>query len=267
MKHYDITSTWTNTLQFREVERMNIAISMIPKDCSSIIDLGSGNGELFYAIENSKNSIKKIKCLGYERSKIAVKLKKCKSKIKIRKNFKPIKNESQSDIVVSMAVLEHLKEAEIKSICKLINKISKKYLLINVPYKEKRVNVKCNHCNCCFDPYWHLQSFNIATIQKFFPKWSIKKHYLLKTKNSLLDHFIRNFKIVLPAKYGSQKICPLCDKISHETKIIYNKGNNKSKFLSQLIKQIFSKILKVLKFVEISSVSEVFILFERNNKK
>lgn len=205
MFHYDLTSTWEKKLENIEAERMQIAISMIPNECKTLIDLGTGDGSLLYAIENSIDPINKIKCRGVERSLNAIKLKKCISDIECRENFHYIENETQSDLIVSMAVLEHLKNSEVDLKKDLIEKVSKKYLLVSVPYKEKRVNVKCPHCDCCFNPYWHLRSYDISSLTKLFSRWNIKKTYIFKTKISLLDFIIRYFGITLSAKEGRRE--------------------------------------------------------------
>ena len=191
MFHYDLASTWKKKIEEVENCRMKIALSMIPKDCRTLIDLGSGDGSLLYTIE--KSTTKKIKCKGIERSKVAIKIKKCISNIEFRKDFQLHRVENQYDIVVSMAVFEHLKDFEVKQKKELIENLSKKYLLVSVPYKEKRVNVKCPHCNCCFDPHWHLRSYDISSLARLFLKWNIKKTYLFKTKTSFFDIIIRFF--------------------------------------------------------------------------
>ena len=172
--------------------------------------------------------------------------------------------ENQYDMVVSMAVFEHLKDFEVKQKRELIENLSKKYLLVSVPYKEKRVNVKCPHCNCCFDPHWHLRSYDISSLARLFLKWNIKKTYLLKTKTSFLDIIIRFFGIVISAKRGNQKICPLCQKTTQKNKTSHDENNDAATNNKGLI-QLIIKVLRIFFNFKIQKVSEVFILFEKKN--
>ena len=137
--------------------------SLIPDDVDSILDVGCGNG----VITNYFNKYYK-KVVGVDVSEAALKQvegesQQCSS---AELSFK----DNSFDMIFSSEMLEHLPDDILKKTIDHIKRISKKYILITIPYKEKLRSrfVKCPVCGKEFHAYHHLQSFDEKRLTSLF---------------------------------------------------------------------------------------------------
>lgn len=87
----------------------------------------------------------------------------------------------QFDIVVCTEVLEHLPEQIfIRGIAEL-QRVSRRYLLISVPYRQRVWNeyYKCSHCGFIGNTMSHLRYFDEQSIGLMFPEFSLVRQELV----------------------------------------------------------------------------------------
>ncbi len=75
------------------------------------------------------------------------------------------------DFVFCAEVLEHIPPHLLQKACFELERISKEYLLIGVPYKQdiRVARTKCYSCGGKNPPWGHVNSFNIKKLQSLFP--------------------------------------------------------------------------------------------------
>ena len=162
--YYEFEAHWKMTADASsyELARYKSAADLIPDDVASLGDIGCGNGGFLASIEGLIG--RDIKLQGFERSAKAISNKLCKTEIVTGDIDGLDFGNKKVDLVSCLAVLEHLPEAlELSVIGKMMN-LTSKYILIDVPYKERRVRVACSSCGCRFDPHLHLRSYGISDI-------------------------------------------------------------------------------------------------------
>ena len=115
----------------RDEERVNKILDAIPTDVTTLLDVGVGGAYVYRRLKGRKS----LKCFGIDISTMLVKdLKDSSVCVGDVKNI-PFKDD-MFDLVLAADLLEHIKEEDfIQSVSELA-RVSKKYILINSPYKD-----------------------------------------------------------------------------------------------------------------------------------
>lgn len=81
------------------------------------------------------------------------------------------------DLVICTEVLEHIYPAQIAAGCSELTRVSRKYLLIGVPFKQDiRVGrTTCNVCGAHNPPWGHINVFDERRLRSLFPAFSFKE--------------------------------------------------------------------------------------------
>lgn len=231
-----------------EKKRIEEIINCIPVDVKSILDVGCGNGTFL----NTLTSFfpKRFNALiGMDTSREALKHSRTRKILGNIDNI-PFKNNC-FDLLTALEVLEHLPQEDFQKGILELQRVSRKYLIITVPNDQnlELLLVRCPKCCCCFNPYFHLRSFNknylngllsdfklieikeLGNTVKSYPTYYTKLQYLLQV-----------WRKVSPPPTA---ICPQCG--FHPKKIAYNSKNNSnfSNFLWNFI-LLFNRLVKLL---------------------
>ncbi len=211
-EYYESDSYWSNGMLQDEAnkERIEITINSIPVDVKSIADIGCGNGVFINTLLDRKLN---FDILGIDRSNTALKYVNGNKLLSDISNI-PLPDKSY-DCITCLEVLEHLPvnlyDKAISELCR----ISKKYIIISVPFEEnlEESHNKCPSCSSIFNYELHLRSYAKKDIEgllsncnfdcletKIFGKsFRYKGHYL----------FRKIFYRKQLMKWNSA-ICPIC---------------------------------------------------------
>jgi SAM-dependent methyltransferase len=213
--YYEQPDIWASSRYLcdpSELKRFKLSIELIPESVKSLADLGCGNGTLLHLLEQEGRN---ISLYGFERSVTAIENKVCNSNI-VQGSIDKLPFENYSfDISIAEEVLEHLPFKVYENSLSEIARVSEKYILISVPYRENRILNKCPYCGCSFSPFYHLRVFDETKLQRLFPDFSIEKTVLLNpVKRYYHSHMIRKIKnLVLKRKnehWLKTTECPQC---------------------------------------------------------
>lgn len=173
--YYENEAFWAEevfTENKEETIRLNRISELLPKDIVNLLDVGCGNGAFMKFLET--NNFQR-NMTGLERSKVAIKNKTCSAEIiEGSADALNFKNES-FDTLLSLEVIEHLPFSVYEKTLEELQRVSSKYVIISVPYKEKERLIECNYCYCQFSPYFHLRSFNEKKMKKLLAEYSLVK--------------------------------------------------------------------------------------------
>ncbi|MFH1850646.1 MAG: methyltransferase domain-containing protein [archaeon] len=139
-----------------EVHRANFALSLIPSKISSVLDAGCGDG---YLCSMLKDRIASISGVDISNSRID----------HAKRTFKNIDFKQGSiyrlpypdasfDLVTAVEVIEHLED--ISRAIREFARVSRKYVVITVPYKQNIREVICPFCLKKHNMDGHLHSFD-----------------------------------------------------------------------------------------------------------
>ncbi|MGV3631569.1 MAG: class I SAM-dependent methyltransferase [Bacteroidota bacterium] len=150
-------------------ENIKAVKEFIPEDVHSIIDIGCGNG----LITNELG--KTYRVLGVDRSKKALEFV-TTEKLESSCDHIDVADES-FDMVFSSELLEHLNDEIYFGTLKEFKRISKKYILISVPFDESlsKGKIQCEKCNYIYHRNLHMRSFNEEVFKTHFPEYKVLK--------------------------------------------------------------------------------------------
>lgn len=147
-------------LQEKEV-RARLALSLIPKNVGSVLDVGCGDGYLCSILKGRIGIV-----FGIDMSETRIK--------RVKKRFKGIDfrvgnitalpyKANSFDLVIAVEVLEHI--PNLKKSIREMKRVSRKFVAFTVPYKEKPQKIICPHC---------LKKFYLSAHMNYFDEKKIK---------------------------------------------------------------------------------------------
>lgn len=165
-------------------------------------------------------------------------------------------------LCVAADVLEHLTEDEFMKAVHEIGRVTEKFILVNVPYREHIGGpvAKCMRCNKEFNVYGHLRSFNKRNLLRLFKGIGFKQ-----VRSVTIGPYREqrsNFLFRLGRRWGKAyssdfTVCPSCGACDINPKRSFvNRCIGKTIYLIQVfIDKLTPRLLKAR--------SEIIILFER----
>jgi len=221
-EYYENEAFWTEERFLKnneELDRFGAIRSLIPHSSKSLLDVGCGNGAFLKYLEDNNT---KLKLTGFERSQAALSNKICKSDIILGSAEKIDFPDNSFDLVVALEVIEHLPYMVYEKALSEIQRVSKKYIIISVPYCEKGRLIRCNYCGCIYSPSYHLREFNKKRMINLFSGCKLLKTELI---NRYKKYFVWDFlKDIWYKKIKKDfgelplySICPQCGFRAKET--------------------------------------------------
>jgi len=190
-----------------EEERIKKILSLIPEDCSSILDVGCGDGRITNRLISKHRQI-----VGLERSREALRYVKTEN-ILGSIDYLPFRKKSFT-LILCAEVLEHLPFEVYPNALKEIQRVAAKYILITVPNSENRkLNfVTCPQCGCVFHSWRHLRSFIPERMSELFAQFEVQKLQLCQSPVKLYPiSLLRLAKLIrLIPDFPATALCPQC---------------------------------------------------------
>jgi SAM-dependent methyltransferase len=145
-----------------ELERIGLTRAMIPNNVQSILDVGCGDGRILEELSP------KYKAVGIDYAFSSVRQVN-RGAVQGSSSQLPFSDRS-FDLVLCCEVLEHLdQQLFLATITELI-RVTRRYVLISVPYKEnlRRLLTKCQQCHAVFHIWGHVRSLSSGDLDKKF---------------------------------------------------------------------------------------------------
>jgi ubiquinone/menaquinone biosynthesis C-methylase UbiE len=211
-EYYEAEHFWEEASLSDEnnVMRIRDTVRMIPTSVKSIADIGCGNG-LF--IKQVHQDCLYIKTMGFDRSTVALRYVEGDKKEGSIENIDFL--DGEYECVSCLEVIEHLPVGVYDQALSELARISNKYLILSVPYKEDLVmdTNQCPNCKSIFNANLHLRCYDTAKFTALFDKYEYKcvEHKLMgKSINYKYHNEYR--KAFYPKQFRKwvAPICPIC---------------------------------------------------------
>lgn len=148
-----------------EMERTRKIVSLVADDVESLLDVGAGHGIFLEQLREGRG----IAGVGIEITDAKIDYAR-KNGIDIRKGDAAALSFSDKsfDAVVTTEVIEHLPFGVYESALAEFVRVARKYILISVPYAERRQFAVCTYCGSSSPCSFHFRSFSEEDMRKLF---------------------------------------------------------------------------------------------------
>lgn len=192
-------------------DRVLKIINTIPDDVKSILDLGCGSGTILSKLYHTYNitgvdlSINSLIHLNLSDASL----------INAIAHQLPFKDRS-FDLVICADVLEHIPDPFYKIVTSEISRVSKRYLLLNTPYRISIYGYlsKCGKCNSEFHPHGHVRTCDEHSLFEAFNKeWILVQKVFAGEKFEYRSDILSNIERRWGNSYVTDvnTICPFCN--------------------------------------------------------
>lgn len=160
--YWERPEIWSGELNDVDRARVPKTISMIPADVQDILEVGCGNGRLTNEITGP------YRVIGLDISETALRSVTAR-RVVGSADALPLKA-GAVDLVVCADLLEHLPDQALIGTVSEIKRVTRRYLLVGVPFREpyQYGYAKCDACGRVFNGFRHERRFTRATLDRLF---------------------------------------------------------------------------------------------------
>lgn len=207
--YYEQASHW-DAAQFDrgfESERLAATADLVPSAVRSVLDVGAGNGSFLKILEERRENLPMI---GIERSVAAAQAARCQAPI-IQGLAEDLPFSDRAfDLVSALETIEHLPYGTYERALGELSRVASKYVLISVPYRERRLRTICPYCACEFNPHYHMRSFDETTLSGLFPGFRVEASAKVYWNESVVKVLARPFRRHIFSGFPVTALCPQC---------------------------------------------------------
>lgn len=253
-EYYQANKFWEESSLSDEnnLHRFQETVRMIPEYVKTIADIGCGNGLFIKKIHQDRPD---LYTMGFDRSNVAL------SYVLGEKKEGSIEHiallDAAYDCVSCLEVIEHLPVGIYEQALSELARISNKFLLISVPYREnlEMDANQCPNCKSIFNSNLHLRNYDAAAFTSLFDRYGFKcveTKLLGKIVNYKYHFQYRKFFYSEQFRKWLSPICPICgyQGEAHNSTVEYRvtpEGNTKlAQYVLRKAKGLFTAIPKAL---------------------
>lgn len=192
--------------------RIQETAALVPADAQSLADIGCGNGVFGKYLLALRPGIRLMSVDRSEKALSYVDTDKALGDV----TGIPLPDRSY-DCVSCLQVLEHVPVANYGKALSELARVSSKYIIISVPYRERLEDntTKCPQCATIFNIDLHLRTYDDDAVSKLLEK---QNFVCVSTKNVVQSTQLRGLKYIQRVKQVIRKnqaifnspICPVC---------------------------------------------------------
>mgnify|MGYP005827955893 CR=1 FL=1 len=255
--YYERVEFWEADKYQRDFEqdRLLACLELIPSSVSKLLDVGAGNGVFLSMVEAERPE---VVCYGVDRSGAAINCAVCRSAISLGEITSLPYSDKEFDVVSALDVIEHISFESYETALLELGRVSSKYILLNVPYRENRLLATCSYCGCRFNPHFHMRSFSENVLFNLFPGFTVVSSKRVMRSVSIAEAILNPFRKSVFGGFPSYCVCPQCG-FSEDVRA--EKGNIN---LNQKVnsRQRIKNILRKLPSVKVPS--EIVVVYRRD---
>lgn len=161
---YENPKMWGKEYPETDLERARLTAGAVSSDVQTILEIGSGDGLVIKALRKAGHDP-----VALDISQSALKYIQGSKLVQGTAGQLPFPSKS-FDLVLVCELLEHLPISTYSSVLDEIARVTKQYVIITVPYREKlEYNyARCAACGCIFNGAYHVRSFGEKDLKFLF---------------------------------------------------------------------------------------------------
>jgi SAM-dependent methyltransferase len=166
-KYYEAPEFWADGVLTNagNLQRIDETIALVPREARSLLDAGCGNGVFANRLSRARPD---LQVSAMDRSQAALAH---VTTDKFAGDLVAIPRPDRSfDVVSCLQVLEHVMQPQYGTALAELARISRRWLLIGVPFREQLLRdfTRCPACQSHFNLNFHFRSYDTPTIDAMF---------------------------------------------------------------------------------------------------
>lgn len=156
----------------REMERLRLAVALVPPDAESLLDVGAGPGVFLHLLQQERP----IRAAGIELtpSKVEYARREFTLDMQVGSADRLPFADGSFHTVTAFEVIEHLPFGVYERTLGELARVASSHVIVGVPYREDRQMIRCPYCAAHFSAIYHLRSFEDATLKALLPGWHLR---------------------------------------------------------------------------------------------
>lgn len=194
-----------------EMARMRRTVELVPADVKTLLDVGAGHGVFLKELKSARG----IAGVGIEITPAKVDYGQSSGvDMRMGDASSLVFPDGSFDAVLSCEVLEHLPFGAYEAAIQEIARVARKWVIVTVPFNERRRFLRCPYCSARVNPDYHFRSFSEHSMQDLLPGFRLEKSLKLgwRRRSALVElgrRFIESWPTFL--------VCPSCNFNIHPT--------------------------------------------------
>lgn len=193
-----------------QVQRFRTCAGLLPAGTASLLDVGTGNGAFLAYLERERPEVSAV---GLERSTAAIAHAVTSAPIMEGSGERLPFGDRSMDVVSALEVIEHFPNGVYETCLGEMERVAGRNILISVPYRERRMSVRCPYCGCAFNPHYHMRSFDEGVMRGLFPSFECMEIRTVDAPDVPLGNFIKPVYRWARGRLGFfpwGAVCPQC---------------------------------------------------------
>jgi SAM-dependent methyltransferase len=188
--------------------RLRATVGMIPRGVATILEVGSGDGRIIHRLAGDYRQVVGIDH-GYGRVRNLGKNGVCATSTQL-----PFPDHS-FDLVLCCEVLEHLHDDVLSATVAELARVSRKYILVSVPFKEnlQGLLIKCPECQTIFHAWGHVRTFSNRDLDKLFESFRTVSRQFFGKRAAYFNQFVLRMNQRFGNRWAESSattMCPRC---------------------------------------------------------
>lgn len=208
---YDSDEGWGKRVHDTVLQRAHLAVQAVPRHVRTVLDAGSGDGLISRTLQQA----------GYHPVALDV----SRQALRHIRDLRRVQGDvcqlpfpdGSFDLVIACELLEHLPFDTFSDALNELSRVSRKYVIATVPYREwlELNHARCPSCGCVFNGAYHVRTFqdrDLLTLLKGFQCTFLEGivTVLHPDRTTAVELFIRHRLAREYLYYAEGVRCPLC---------------------------------------------------------
>jgi SAM-dependent methyltransferase len=171
--YYENPDFWRDEMFATSADRFAETAGLIPADAKTLLDVGCGNGAFLRHVMASGRAFDRIHAT--DRSQAAL------ARVQAPHTHAEIEalpfGDREFEAVTCLEVIEHLPHGIYEAGIANLARITDKYLIVSVPYRQNLSEgmVRCPSCEGRFHPDYHWRSYDDDSLTALFRPWGFDR--------------------------------------------------------------------------------------------
>lgn len=188
-----------------ENERLRQMVELVPAEVQSLLDVGAGHGLFLEALQQRRG----LRGVGIEITEAKVAYARSRGvDMRLGDAAGLAFGDRGHDAVVCCEVLEHLPWGVYEAALAELARVAREWVIVSVPYDERRHFVACPYCGASVNPNYHFRSFDASSIAGLLPGFTLQRTLGLgREPHGVLKSWLRPW---LARGWPALLVCPSC---------------------------------------------------------